>query len=78
MQPEPVLHRHADHDPSLICRPAFGYGLCEVLETGRVVEVIPCAGVPYTCDGFDPADWPPGEVPDFTLLREWEARVRDE
>ena len=22
----------ADHDPGLICRPAFGYGLCEVLE----------------------------------------------
>jgi len=29
--PEPVLRRHADHDPSLICRPALGYGLCEVL-----------------------------------------------
>ena len=37
-QPEPVLRRHADHDPSLICRPALGYGLCEVLgdeEAGR-------------------------------------------
>ena len=33
MQPDPVkLTRHADHDPGLICRPAFGYGLCEVLE----------------------------------------------
>ncbi len=33
MQPEPVsLARHADHDPSLTCRPALGYGLCEVLE----------------------------------------------
>jgi hypothetical protein len=32
VQPEPVLRRHADHDPSLICRPALGYGLCEVLE----------------------------------------------
>ena len=31
-QPEPVVTRHADHDPSLICRPALGYGLCEVLE----------------------------------------------
>jgi hypothetical protein len=31
MQPEPVVQRHADHDPSLICRPALGYGLCEVL-----------------------------------------------
>jgi hypothetical protein len=27
------LTRHADHDPSLICRPALGYGLCEVMET---------------------------------------------
>lgn len=26
------LTRHADHDPSLTCRPALGYGLCEVLE----------------------------------------------
>ena len=24
------LTRHADHDPLLICRPALGYGLCEV------------------------------------------------
>ena len=32
--PEPPvkLTRHADHDPSLICRPALGYGLCELLE----------------------------------------------
>ena len=30
--PEPVLRRHADHDPALICRPALGAsGLCEVL-----------------------------------------------
>jgi hypothetical protein len=28
---EYVLRRHADHDPSLTCRPALGYGLCEVL-----------------------------------------------
>jgi hypothetical protein len=27
-----ILCRHADHDPSLTCRPALGYGLCEVLE----------------------------------------------
>jgi hypothetical protein len=26
-----ILCRHADHDPSLVCRPALGYGLCEVL-----------------------------------------------
>ena len=33
MPPErPVkLTKHADHDPVLICRPALGYGLCEVL-----------------------------------------------
>ena len=31
-QPEPVVRRHADHDPGLICRPALGAsGLCEVL-----------------------------------------------
>lgn len=28
----PRLWKHADHDPGLICRPAFGRGLCEVLE----------------------------------------------
>ena len=39
MQPEPAprpravrLTRHGDHDPTLICRPAFGYGLCEIWE----------------------------------------------
>ncbi|HEV2451639.1 MAG TPA: hypothetical protein VGS62_06915 [Streptosporangiaceae bacterium] len=33
MPDRPVkLTRHADHDPDLICRPAFGRGLCEVLE----------------------------------------------
>ena len=31
-QPEPVIRVHADHDPSLICRPALGYGLCEPIE----------------------------------------------
>ena len=30
--PEPVLSRHSDHDPAIVCRPALGYGLCEVLE----------------------------------------------
>ena len=29
-----TLTRHGDHDPSLICRPALGYGLCEVLPDG--------------------------------------------
>src|SRR5271166_805861 len=30
--PERPVRRHADHDPSLICRPALGAsGLCEVL-----------------------------------------------
>lgn len=27
----PPLRRHAEHDPSLVCRPAFGYGLCELV-----------------------------------------------
>lgn len=36
--PKPVLTRHADHDPSLICRPALGYGLCEVLPLVEVLE----------------------------------------
>ena len=31
-RPVPRLTRHSDHDPGLICRPAFGRGLCEVLE----------------------------------------------
>ena len=26
-----TLGRHADHDPSLPCRPALGNGLCEVV-----------------------------------------------
>lgn len=33
-----------------------------------------CGAVPYTCDGFDPADWPDGAVPDMSLFREWERR----
>lgn len=40
----------------------------------RVVTVLACAGTPYTCSGFDPADWE-GGPPDFTLLREWEQRA---
>ena len=32
MQLRLVLRRYADHDPSLVCRPALGYGLCETLE----------------------------------------------
>jgi hypothetical protein len=34
----PKLTRHADHDPGLICRPALGYGLCEVLEPAEVEQ----------------------------------------
>lgn len=30
--PDLILCCHEDHDPALICRPALGYGLCEVLE----------------------------------------------
>jgi hypothetical protein len=33
--------------------------------TERVIEIIPCADVPYRCDGFDPADWE-GDVPDLS------------
>lgn len=33
-----TLTRHADHDPGLICRPALGYGLCEVLENSSSEE----------------------------------------
>jgi hypothetical protein len=46
---------------------------CQAAVTGEhIIEVIPCADAPYTCHGFDPADWAPGCVPDFTLVREWE------
>jgi hypothetical protein len=45
-----------------------------VTGTARMAEVFICPGVPYTCDGFDPADWEPGRIPDFTLVREWEAK----
>ena len=38
MQPEPVLHRHADHDTALICRPALGYGLCEMIGSVEPVD----------------------------------------
>jgi hypothetical protein len=51
--PEPPVRRHADHDPSLICRPAFGYGLCEVLELAP---------------GLEPAAVPPAE-PETSLPR---------
>ena len=33
--------RHADHDPGLICRPALGYGLCEVLDPDEGGELSP-------------------------------------
>ncbi len=36
------LARHGDHDPSLTCRPALGYGLCEVLEPGGKDENCTC------------------------------------
>ena len=31
-----TLMRHSGHGPGLICRPALGYGLCEVLGLERV------------------------------------------
>ena len=37
------LLRHADHDPAIICRPAFGNGLCEPLIMPEDV-VTDCAG----------------------------------
>ena len=54
MQPEPVLRRHADHDPGLICRPALGAsGLCEVLETGGEAAapvMLTVAGKRFACE----------------------------
>ncbi len=42
MTDRPVkLTRHADHDPSLICRPALGYGLCEVADAGKAAALRP-------------------------------------
>jgi hypothetical protein len=39
-------------------------------DDGEPVRIIVCTGVPYTCDGFDPADWLPGRVPpDLSLFR---------
>ena len=44
MSDRPVkLTRHADHDPGLTCRPALGYGLCEVLEPAGVRSTGRCA-----------------------------------
>ena len=37
--PEPVLSRHSDHDPAIVCRPALGASvLCEVLPDGVGVK----------------------------------------
>jgi hypothetical protein len=33
------MQRHADHDPDLICRPAFGYGLCEPLSAELSAQI---------------------------------------
>ncbi len=46
MPDSPRLTRHADHDPSLTCRPALGYGLCEIAvrQPGQVPPDHPDAG----------------------------------
>jgi hypothetical protein len=44
------------------CVPSCRYGRMHAADTGQA-QVIPCADVPYRCDGFDPADWPRSEVP---------------
>lgn len=36
---EPQIVRHADHDPSLICRPAFGNGLCQPLSAELSAQI---------------------------------------
>ena len=66
--------------PGSLCGSRLASGAAGALPLARprsswaspVIEILPCAGVPYRCDGFDPADWPGGEVPDFSLFREWE------
>jgi hypothetical protein len=40
-QLDSLARRHADHDPGLICRPAFGMGLCELLEDVRAMPERP-------------------------------------
>jgi hypothetical protein len=34
-----TIIRHADHDPALICRPAFGNGLCEPLSAELSAQI---------------------------------------
>lgn len=46
-----------EREPDGDIRPALG----EALAT-----TIVCGDAPYTCDGFDPADWPEGQVPDLS------------
>jgi hypothetical protein len=48
--------RHEDHDPSLICRPAFGNGLCSPLfviveEVNALQRRLAPAGQPRPGDG---------------------------
>lgn len=67
MRPELVLRRHADHDPELICRPALGYGLCEVLpkpESAILFDSGP-ASVGSTRPGLEPTSeqWNPEPSP---------------
>ena len=33
------LQRHADHGPEIICRPAFGHGLCEPITEQQAAQL---------------------------------------
>lgn len=33
-----LIQRHADHDPSILCRPALGYGLCEMAPLAEYLD----------------------------------------
>ena len=48
--PDRPVRRHADHDPSLICRPALGASkLCEVLEPAAPV-MLTVGGKRFACE----------------------------
>ena len=55
----------AQHTYTRACDGHHAPGPCP---PSSVIEVILCAGIPYRCDGFDPADWE-GDVPDLSQFR---------
>jgi hypothetical protein len=63
-----TITRHADHDPALICRPAFGNGLCEPLSaelSAQITEALKAVGRGETEDLGDfsqYADDEPGRI----------------